>query len=283
MNKKFILCVGVPKAGTTWLFRCLQAHTSVNLGHKKEYHVFDTHFYPELNSYRVKIPENKDDSNSFYKKYVMEKNFDKKLQDDHDSYGAYFAKILQNPDIFITGDFTPTYCVLREGEFEYIKSLSNRYGLDAHIIYLVRDPVERILSYVKMAYKFKEYLGRVLPPDLSLNEFLASICFGQLNYDVTNYQETITSLVNSFDESKLYFGVYETMHTHRELGRLSDFLGIAIDPAWTEKRINANAPSNSEFDTELVRKIQLAFNDQFLFCQQFFKDQNLSLVWKNYS
>lgn len=283
MNKKFILCVGVPKAGTTWLYRCLQAHPQVNLGHKKEYHAFDTHFYPALSSYRVSIPEKTDDSNSFYEKYLLEKKFDKELQDDHNTYGAYFAKILQDPDVLITGDFTPTYCVLRDKEFKYIQTIAARHGLDTHIIYLVRNPVERTLSYVKMAFKFKKYHGQVLSPNLSLNEFLASIWFSQLNLDVTDYKSAISSLLNTFDQSKIHFGIYESMHNQAELNRLSEFLGIDIDPTWSRKIINANGPTSHEFNPELVEKITQTFVDQFLFCRDFFHQQDLTYLWKHYS
>lgn len=283
MNKKFILCVGVPKAGTTWLYRCLSAHSAVNLGHKKEYHVFDTYFYPELSSYRVKIPLKGYTTNIFYEKYLAEKKFDKELQDNHDAYCKYFAEILQNPSISITGDFTPTYCILRDNELRYIQLLMARYELDVHIIYLVRNPVERILSYARMAYKFKEYQGQPLLPNLSLNEFLANICFSQLNLDVTNYKNTILTLLKNFDDSKLYFGVYESMHTSQEIQRLSNFLGIAIDRNWPKYIINANAQSDFQFNSELIEKIKIKFQEQFLFCQQYFKDQNLSVLWRNYS
>ena len=42
MQKTFILGVGSQKGGTTWLHRQLTSNATVDLGHKKEYHVFDS-------------------------------------------------------------------------------------------------------------------------------------------------------------------------------------------------------------------------------------------------
>ena len=41
MKKTFILGVGAQKAGTTWLHRQFKKNATFNLGHRKEYHVFD--------------------------------------------------------------------------------------------------------------------------------------------------------------------------------------------------------------------------------------------------
>jgi len=282
-HQKFLLCIGIPKAGTTWLYKVLQAHPSVNLGHKKEYHVFDTYFYSGLSSYRASIPEEKGASNTFYEKYLIEKKFDKDLQENHVRYGQYFSDILKNSNISITGDFTPTYCVLGDAEFKYIKSLTDQYGLDTHIIYLMRDPVSALLSYVKMAFRFKRYHGQVISPDLSANDLLTIIFNSQLCQDLSDYQKTINALLNNYEKSKLYFGIYEMMHTNHELSRLSDFLGVTIDPIWADKRVNANLEDHLEFDPALINEIKIKFMNQFMFCRDFFNQQDLATVWKYYS
>jgi hypothetical protein len=41
MTKTFILGVGAQKGGTTWLHRQLNKNKNIDLGFRKEYHIFD--------------------------------------------------------------------------------------------------------------------------------------------------------------------------------------------------------------------------------------------------
>jgi hypothetical protein len=41
MTKIFILGVGAQKGGTTWLHRQLNNNKNIDLGFRKEYHIFD--------------------------------------------------------------------------------------------------------------------------------------------------------------------------------------------------------------------------------------------------
>lgn len=273
--------MGTPKSGTTWLFHYLQKYPQVNLGHKKEYHVFDTFFLPEYDFFKASIPENLP-QHSFQKKYLDEKNIHKKLQEDHIFYGEFFANILKHPKTLITGDFTPNYCALDDNQFKYIFDITAQHNLNTHVIYFVRDPVERIISYARMAYKFRMHEGKKINPNADFNEFTEKIFLSNSSKSVSNYQKTITTLSKCFAESRLHFGIYETMHTTAEINRLSQFLDIKPDYSIADQRINSTSQVKLNISEKLRSDIREYYRIQFEFCREFFKMPNLASYWKNY-
>lgn len=273
--------MGTPKSGTTWLFHYLQKYSQVNLGYKKEYHVFDTYFLPEYSHFKASIPE-KLSPHPFEKKYLEEKIIQKKLQEDHVIYAKFFKDILSSPNTLITGDLTPTYCVLEKSQLKYIRNITAQYGLNTHVIYFVRDPVERIISYARMAYKFRMHEGKKINPNADFNEFTEKIFLSNSSKSVSNYQKTITTLSKCFAESRLHFGIYETMHTTAEINRLSQFLDIKPDYSIANQRINSTSQVKLNISEKLRSDIRESYRIQFEFCREFFKMPNLASYWKNY-
>ena len=131
------LCVGMPKAGTTWLFHQLAALPGYAMPPLKELHFFDVPAKHRMGNYarQFDAAEVGPDRNAL--SFRDAANAASSL----DEYRALFAFAEDR----ITGDVTPAYCAL-----PYAKIASIRLAMpDVKVTMLVRDPVERAWATIR--------------------------------------------------------------------------------------------------------------------------------------
>jgi len=150
------LCIGVQKAATSWLWVQLRSHPDVWMPPVKELHFFDHLF----------VPENRKWTGWHIKTHVG-KTIKWHRENGKDS-GPYFDYLqgLLGEDMFteewyrrayslpaaktkMTGDITPEYCMIERKGVEYVRNLLG----DIKIVIMVRDPVDRALSQIRMNAK----------------------------------------------------------------------------------------------------------------------------------
>lgn len=147
------LCIGTQKAGTTWLFEQFRQHPHIWMPPIKELHYFD-HLFCEENKkwtpwhieqtvsriikYHAKTPKIDFEYINYVSSLASGKMFDEQW------YGKAFDR--KAADNKTTGDITPEYCTIGEEGIRYVSSLLN----NPKIIWLVREPVSRALSQLKM-------------------------------------------------------------------------------------------------------------------------------------
>jgi hypothetical protein len=148
------LCIGAQKAGTSWLFAQLHSHPGVWVPPIKEVHYFNHLFVPENRKWtRWHIRHS---AASTLKTYVA------RNEDLHFPYLQYLVDLGSN-DLFtegwyrrvfalpaaqnrVVGDMTPEYSTIPEEGIRYLRGLLGA----PKIIYLIRSPVSRALSQLKM-------------------------------------------------------------------------------------------------------------------------------------
>ena len=135
----FVLGAGAQKCGTSWLYRTLQKQPWSDFGVMKEYHVWDSKFCDLITQYSP--PPTKDENPNISLRRAM--------QSDNNYYAQYFRDLIRG-DVTLTGDITPSYSLLSGDQFKEVKSCVERVGLEPKIIFLMRDPVERIWSALQM-------------------------------------------------------------------------------------------------------------------------------------
>ena len=149
------LGIGVPKAGTTWLYENLRQHPQIWLPPVKEIHYFERPKYPYLlDLFHV-------DSQ---KRFLLHRWLKPALSDSRQHprrlnwhlrffllprswrwYGSLFK-----PDVGqLAGDITPTYCTLPGAAIAHVA----RFMPEAKLILILRDPVERIWSHAAMYFR----------------------------------------------------------------------------------------------------------------------------------
>ena len=152
-NLPKFLCIGVQKAATSWLWVQLRSHPGVWMPPVKELHYFD-HLYVE---------ENRNWTTGHIRKSVCDSlQWHAKNGKIDLSYFRYMVD-LGTKDLFtekwykhsfswpasagrMTGDVTPEYCMIPEEGIIYVRSLLG----EAKIIVMLREPVSRALSQIRM-------------------------------------------------------------------------------------------------------------------------------------
>jgi hypothetical protein len=141
------LCIGAQKAGTTWLHSQLKQHPHVWLPLVKELHYFDSvHLGTSNRMSRARAarklqnlaqkpaPRAKDVA---YYKAIAELPWS----------DALYAHIFSKGAGLVRGELTPSYCAIGEAGARHVQRLSP----NGRIIYLIRDPVSRMMSSLRMA------------------------------------------------------------------------------------------------------------------------------------
>lgn len=232
-NKKiFILCLGTQKAGTSWLFEQLFNSPEGRRPFSKELHIFDHKRYPYLFENNKKVFKELANKTS-----VIEKRhqiFFKRMQmiSNTGLYFDYFNELLscttQLPTLF-SGDFTPESCILPREDLILIKEQLEARNIKLKVIFLMRDPVERIWSATRMT---KRQFG--------IDAKLIDTYNGEFVEFLTRYERIIPRISSAFGNDSLFIGSYETLFQQDTIDQLTNFLQIsAIKPDF-KLRINAS-------------------------------------------
>jgi hypothetical protein len=147
------LCIGTQKAGTSWLFEQIRQHPDVWMPPIKELHYFD-HLYCEENRKWTKwhieesvkrIIRNHASRPQIDLGYIM---YIVSLANGRMFDEAWYEKAFNRPNAQnkTLGDITPEYCTVGISGIKYI----NTYLSHPKIIWLIRDPLQRGLSQLKM-------------------------------------------------------------------------------------------------------------------------------------
>lgn len=284
-SKTFLLGVGGPRCGTTWLYKFLKTYSEIDLGFRKEYHVFDSAHIDQYQYFSAKTILQKRTSNitDFEKKYFDELELLKSMESNHDNYFEYFSKILSNNDIYITGDITPTYCALPIDIFELIKQKFKDRDIAIKVIFIMRDPAEKMYSEARLASKFNRIGSKIFTEKISAYEVLKYYYESGVTRSTTEYNQIVDKLRSVFNEDELYLGLFEKMHTSTEVDRLCQFLGIKPSYDLIEKKVNSAPNATDPIINEEMRKlIILAYGKDYDFCQHLFPKENIGNLWKQY-
>ena len=256
----FLLGVGAQKAGTSWLHRELSRCDQVNFGFQKEYKAFTN-----LGAGNV-IRQNVDrrfgkaiDCEHF--EALSHANKQRWMQSDARYYCHYFRRLIDtNPALLATGDISPHYSELNAASFRRIKSLLEAGGFEVKVILLLRDPVERIWSQLRMLRRQNRF------PDLcgyrSEETALAVLHRHPRFAAKTKYHHTIQALDQAFPAEHIHVDFYERLFKPEAHSRLAGFLDLDLPSADFTTRVNAS-PKQGEVCPMLQRTVALAYEDLY--------------------
>ena len=265
-EKTFILCVGAQKAGTTWLYNYLKEALNVDTGFSKEYHIWDAINVKECENFRVSLIKVR--SRGSLLRWAM--------QTFPYFYFDYLEKILRSDGINITADITPSYSSLSSDVFKKINEEFKRRGIDVKVVFLMRDPVERCWSAVRMNRRHGWANGGVRL-DVSEEEALIQYFDTRHARIRGSYDKTIIELEQVFDESQVYFGFYETLIESEEIASISSFLGVESRPHWAKKIFIVNE-KNVELSESILGTVAKGYEDVYEFCRKRFPVT--STIWQ---
>ena len=163
------LVIGVQKGGTSWLWNQLRQHPEIWMPPFKELQFFNHEFIPSHRSWTSNHCD-KAIANLTEKKRKRYNNSSKQV------WETYLSRISQNPKPTLDwykacfsfpvipgarlGDVSPAYCTIPEEGVAYAKELLP----DAKIIMIVRHPLQRIISHLRMKMSNTPRKQRSLTP-----------------------------------------------------------------------------------------------------------------------
>lgn len=263
-TKSFLLSLGAQKAGTSWLHDFLSMVATVQTGYAKELHVFDRIDFPQyLKADLKRLGMTKSRKDVVQRSHLWNRL---SMVADTNRYFDYFEHILSKSDVHLTGDFTPVYSLLSEKRLAEIKRRFEQRGIQVKVIFLMRDPVERIWS----AERMNERNFGVKRPILE--------CYKVPGHEArTRYETIIPKLRKVFPPESLYINFYENLFTEETVGEILQFLELPATTPNFDKRVNASAYQDiADADREVVRKY---YADTYDFVRREFADIYPEKVW----
>lgn len=136
------LCIGAHKGGTTWLYQQLESHPDFWMPPFKELHYFD-----QLASVqRASAPRCRDERDLRFLESI--KNLSAKPYIDLENY----ARLFEAKGSLLSGDISPNYSTLSNGVIRRVVG----YFPNLKVIFLARDPVERVWSHLSMEVHYRQ-------------------------------------------------------------------------------------------------------------------------------
>ena len=136
------LCVGVHKGGTTWLYQQLDSHPDFWMPPLKELHYFDQLSRVQRSS----SSRCRDERDLRFLESIN--NLSAKPYMDLEHY----ARLFEPKGPLLSGDISPNYSTLSN---EVIRRIVG-YFPNLKIIFLARDPVERVWSHLSMEVQYHQ-------------------------------------------------------------------------------------------------------------------------------
>ena len=279
-KKNFLLCVGCQKGGTTWLANNLRRHNRVDLGFTKEYHVFDALYVEECRWFytskidRLKEPDfPPDGQNELIGNFLTHVSFliDPEKYFDYFDYIHYKVK----GKIQLVCDITPSYCALPTEALKHIKRGLEHRGFKVKVLFIIRDPLDRIWSAVRMYHR---RMRRQNPEAIIPSESIAV----QNRYSSplvairSTYESTIKNLEAVFDRENIYYGIFEKFFNHDSMGRLASFLEIKHFNPDINKKVNNSAKIQKTLGDEISKEVVEFYKNTYEYCDDKF---GLKDVW----
>jgi len=237
--------VGATKAGTSWLYRYLAGHPECHLRTIKELHFFDTleegrlaRACQELDESRAALatsplPSDPERAAARQRRLADLADWSSALgTGDEAAYLAYLEG--GRDDEPVVADITPAYALLPVERLRRMASLAR----NVRFVYLMRDPVERLWSHVRMIARRRAAEDADIPA--KAERILARALKGKEDHIVErgDYRAVLSRLWAAVDPSQLFLAFYEELFSQAAVIRLCRFLGIAPMPAECALRVH---------------------------------------------
>ncbi len=278
---RFLLGVGAQKSGTTWLYDYLQRHPATDMGFRKEYHIFDALYVKEPQIVRDFLQRRL--NRLFAPKRQGEPRVNQadiailKFLGDPNLYFDYFAdRVSRSPDVVLTGDITPSYSALQATHLSYIRSNIESRGMEPKVVFLMRDPVDRCISCMRMDLRNAR---RDRDWDAATENRVLAEHYKTQRYQIRGrYDRTISQLERAFDPAQVHLEFYENLFTEPSIRRLCEFLDIPYRTPDLNHAVNVSRTSHP-IDPQLIAEIREHYQPVYQFVRARFGADQVDRLW----
>lgn len=242
--------IGATKAGTSWLQYYLDRHPEVHLWTHKELHYFDAldrgQVMEQIDglcekrlALRAKMRQAEGDRLEKLRFEVAEiDRYLGLLGQGVERPGAYVSFLKKGrKGARVVGDITPAYALLSEARLRKMAGL----GPVTKFIYLLRDPIDRLWSNIRMMAGWKGGSDKDVADRAHWifdrwtrgeERALAERC---------DYEGPLTRILSAIPEKDRFLGFYEELFQADTVTRICAFLGISPRPAPLDTRVHQSA------------------------------------------
>jgi len=266
--------VGAQKAGTTWLHRYLQDHPECFVPPVKEAHYWDDRvnshplFFFTKRAKKLIKSIDKARANGKSAKAILCKQADvisvmgMHAGPGHDAY-LEFMNRGRTTEPFMA-DITPAYCTLDRKSFREMSDLHP----DCKFIFIMRDPVDRLWSGIRMFYE-----DHIAETGRSFEDYLKDFEGGiPSGYDSrSDYKRTVKELEAVIPAERLHFTFYETMVQPDGVADINAFIGLTNIAPDTQNRVHTG--EKRVLPPQLEAMFHAKLNPQYRFVANRFGDQ----------
>ena len=275
-GKTFILGIGAQKGGTTWLAEYLDSRDEVFIAPLMEMQYFNAKYLPvdgdggtdgieQMFKKKERTLVRQQIWPSARRKKRLEHLRARMRMDDDAAYVEYFERHVPATCSHF-GEITPEYALLPRFVFENIE----RYFDRVKIVYLLRDPVDRFYSHIRMNMRAGRLHGeseteiflRVLGEPENEPQYVKK----------TSYHKTLPIIRSVFDSEQIHVAFYEDLFSDSEIARLCEFLGLTFVPGAYHVKANA-APKPARLDPQLAALAREHFAPVYDFCRAEFGER----------
>lgn len=279
-----LICAGVPKAGTTWLYEYLRSHSDCHIREIKELNYYNCR-NPEDWARRLKLRRGQraEAAQSLEQCSWRDRARRRWLKDriraledwqkidpnapDHAGYREYLCTGRKGQRL--VADITPEYMML---DAETLRDM-RRTVPDVRFLLLLRDPVDRAWSHLRMRAHRRRDEGSGF--EALLQDFLDKFVKGRIGGLTarSDYVKALRNLDEAAAPGKLHVTFFEQLFDpatgEASLRALTDFLGISFHPG-DRDRIEHKSPEQP-LEPEVRRQLFSVFEPQYAFCNEWFK------------
>lgn len=258
------LGIGAQKSGTTWLHQMFTAHPQVWMPPEKELHFFDERRHDPAGPLR-RLRGDSTEAERWRRQIrrqwrsVLRRDIS---WEDLAWYLRYFARradvfwyrgLFTAPDSMISGEITPNYSRLSLDDVRWVQDAIG----DARIIFLIRNPIERVWSHAQMMQRAQ---------DRRAAEFVDDLLTRPSFRDLSDYQRTIRFWSSTFGADKFYLGLMEdlTFGPRNLVDSVCDFLGVGDPTSYPVAGRAVHRGGHSTIDTDVAVRLADHFHEDLV-------------------
>lgn len=286
-QKLFVLCIGAQKSGTSWLHQLLSRSRDTDMGFLKEYKSIRKIELSLREKWARRARDRKklrllgfESSMPSFKEFLQLNNRDKQvlMSIDNCYYYDYFDDLVSGGSgAFVTGDFSPHYCNLTKKCLSSVRQRLVKRGFRVKTIYLMRDPVERVFSQIRMIRRdgTRQEICECSSEVEAISKFYNSAkvaCH-------TRYEYPLVAIQNAFPREDIFIEFYERLFSYGSYERIQSFLGISLPTPYFFERVNATF--KAEFiSTSLKSRVAYEYAQTYSIVHKNF-GENIFELWPN--
>lgn len=295
MKKTFLLGLGAQKAGTSWIYKYLKDHPQCAMGAIKEKAVFSAYFkthdtttrslkkieklQEELGKYTWRVKQGKDIQENSQPVLDLMDNLSAEI--DLRYYLTYFDRLCAaNPQARLVGEITPVYSNLTGDNLKEIRVLLEGAGYDVKVVFLMRDPIERCYSAMRMGSRRDMRAGK--EGGEGAHEKFAERAVMDWCQIRTCYERIVPEIEKAFAPEEVIIDVYETFFTTDKIRGLCEFLGISYVDADVDARANTS-PREEEPSDEQLAAVRKFYDPTYAYVAERFGAEHIAAIWPHYS